>query len=61
MEINVKFTPFELKALEQFLKDYVNRSNLSIYEGALPRHLFLAFMKILEARQIWDEAMSYTD
>lgn len=61
MGINVEFTPFELKALKDFMKDYVNRDNLSIYEEPTVWHLFLAFMKILKAREDWEEAMSYTE
>lgn len=57
----IKLTQFEVEALIEFLKDYINRDNLSIYEGALPKYLFLAFIKLLKAKEQWDEAMSYTE
>lgn len=52
---------FETRALIQFLKDYINRENLSIYEGSLPRHLFLAFMKLQRNMDNYHEAMGYTE
>ena len=59
--IKINFSPFEVDALLEFLKDYTNKDNLSIYEGALPRHLYLAFMKLLKAKEQWNEAMEYTE
>lgn len=59
--IKIYFSPFEVEALIEFLKDYTNRENLSIYEGALPRHLYLAFMKLLKSKEQWNEAMKYSE
>ena len=58
---SINLTIFERKALLQFLKDYINRENLSIYEGALSRHLFLAFLKLQLSVDTWEEAMAYTE
>ncbi len=58
---SIKFNIFEIKALLTFLEDYVNKDNLSIYESALPRHLFLAYIKLQKAKNEWEEAMSYTE
>ena len=60
MDVN-ELNIFERKALLQFLKDYINRENLSVYEGALPRHLFLAFLKLQLSVDNWQEAMGYTE
>ena len=58
---SINFTIFEEKALLQFLKDYINRENLSIYEGSIPRHLFLAFLKLQLSVDNWEEAMKCTE
>ena len=60
MDVN-ELNIFERKALLQFLKDYINRENLSVYEGTLPRHLFLAFLKLQLSVDNWQEAMGYTE
>ena len=52
---------FETKALLQFLKDYINRENLSIYQGVMPRYLFLAFLKLQHNVDKYEEAMGYTE
>lgn len=59
--MDIDFTPFEVDALLEFLKEYVSRNNLSIYEGAMPRYLFLAFLKLQKAKDTWEEAMKYTE
>lgn len=59
--MDINFTPFEVNALLEFLKDYISRENLSIYEGAMPRHLFLASLKLQKAKDTWEEAMKYTE
>lgn len=58
---DVKFTIFELQALHTFLKDYINKDNLSIYEGSLPRHLLLAYLKLEQYIEDWKEKMSPSD
>lgn len=58
---SIKLNIFEIKALLTFLNDYINRDNLSIYEGTLPRHLFLAYVKLQKTKDKWEEAMSYTE
>jgi len=55
------FNIFEQKALLQFLKDYLNKDNLSIYEGSILRFLFLAFLKLQLSVDEWEESMSYTE
>ena len=56
-ELNI----FERKALLTFLKDYINRENLSIYEGSLPRYLFLAFLKLQISVDAWEDAKGYME
>ena len=60
MDIN-KLTIFEIKALLQFLKDYLTRENLSIYEKREVFHLFLAFVKLQNSVDHWEEAMRGMD
>ena len=55
------FNIFEQKALLQFLKDYLNKDNLSNYEGSILRFLFLAFLKLQLSVDEWEESMSYTE
>ena len=55
------FNIFEQKALLQFLKDYLNKDNLSSYEGSMLRFLFLAFLKLQLSVDEWEENMSYTE
>ena len=55
------FHIFEQKALLQFLKDYLNKDNLSSYEGSMLRFLFLAFLKLQLSVDEWEENMSYTE
>ena len=56
-ELNI----FEQKALLTFLKDYVNRENLSKYQGVMPRYLFLAFLKLQLAVDDWNDKAGYMD
>ena len=58
---STKLNIFEIRALLAFLEDYVNKDSLSIYDGALPRHLFLAYIKLQKAKAEWEEAMAYSD
>lgn len=60
MDINA-FTHFEREALLTFLKDCLTRENLSIYEGHIVRHLFLAYLKLQIEEDNWQEAMAYTE
>ncbi len=58
---NLNFTIFEQEALLQFLKDYINRDNLSIYDRSIPRHLFLAFVKLQNSVDKIHEGLEYTE
>lgn len=60
MDVN-NLTVFERKALLQFMKDYLTRENLSIYEGSIVRHLFFAYLKLQIEEDNWQEAMAYTE
>ena len=60
MDINV-LTVFERKALLEFIKDYINRDNLSIYEDSTIKHLFLAYLKLQIEEDKYQEAMGYTE
>ena len=57
----IKLNQFEVEALITFLKDYTNEKNLSAYTGAMPRYLFLAFIKLQKAKEQWEEAIRYTE
>ena len=54
-------THLERKALLTFLKDYLNKENLSGYENYIVRHLFLAYLKLQIEEDNWQEAMAYTE
>lgn len=56
-----ELTIFEERALLTFLKDYITRDNLSIYEGAMSRHLFLAFLKLQLAVDNWNDKAGYME
>ena len=56
-----KLTHFEREALLTFMKDYLTRDNLSMYEGHIVRHLFLAYLKLQIEEDNWQEAMAYTE
>lgn len=58
---SINLNIFERKALLQFLKDYINRENLSIYEGVMPRYLFLAFIKLQASVDKWEDLKGYMD
>lgn len=56
----VKFTPLELEALLIFLKENARNINLPS-DGAMCRYLYLAFIKLLKAKEQWEDAMKYTE
>ena len=60
MDIN-NFTVQERKALLEFMKDYLTRENLFIYNDPKVRYLFLAYLKLQIAEDNWQEAMAYTE
>ncbi len=60
MDIN-KLTIFELRALLEFLKDYLNRDNLSHYNDFTLRQIFLSFLKIQNAVDHWEEVVKTMD
>ena len=60
MDIN-KLTIFELRALLEFLKDYLNRDNLSHYDDFTLRQIFLSFLKIQNAVDHWEEVIKTMD
>ena len=52
--MDIKLNIFEITALLEFLKDHVNHTNLSVYpNGAIPRQLLLAFVKLQKAKDEW--------
>lgn len=55
----IKFTSLEAEVLITFLKDNINKETLP--HGAMSRFLLLAFIKLLKAKEEWDEAMAYTE
>ena len=57
----IKLTALEVEALIEFLKDNINSKTISTQEGAMPRLLLLTFMKLLKAKEQWDEAMKYSE
>lgn len=57
----IKLTALEVEALITFLKDHIDSKSLSSQEGSMPRLLFLAFIKLLKAKEQWEEAMKYTE
>jgi len=57
----IKLTALEVEALIEFLKDNINSKTISTQEGAMPRLLLLAFIKLLKAKEQWDEAMKYSE
>ena len=60
--MDIKLNIFEITALLEFLKDHVNHTNLSVYpNGAIPRQLLLAFVKLQKAKDEWQQAMRYTE
>ena len=61
MDCKITLTPCELQALVEFLKDHVNKETLSAYNSIVPKHLFLAFLKLNQAKEQWEEIMAYTD
>ena len=57
----IKLTALEVEALIEFLKDNINSKTISTQEGAMPRLLLLVFIKLLKAKEQWDEAMKYSE
>jgi len=57
----IKLTALEVEALIEFLKDNINSKTISTQEGAMPRLLLFAFIKLLKAKEQWDEAMKYSE
>lgn len=55
------FTHFEREALLEFLEDNLNKDSLSIYQGYLIKHLFLAYLKLRLEEKNWQESMAYTE
>lgn len=56
-----EFTIFELNAVLQFLKDYINETNLSNYEERFIKHLFLGYLKLEKQKEEWEKAILYTE
>ena len=59
--MDTNFTPFELESMHNFLKMYINRDNLSVFNCQEVHHLFLAYIKIEEAIDKWKESLQPTD
>lgn len=57
----IKLIQSEVEALLIFLKDYINKDNLSAYNGSTIRDLFLAYVKLQNAKEEWEEVMKYTE
>lgn len=57
----IKLDKFEVDALITFLKDYIPYNSLATYERTMPRYLLLAFVKLLKAKEQWEEAIKYTE
>lgn len=56
----IKFTPLETEALLVFLKENARNINLPS-DRDMCRYLYLAFIKLLKAKEQWEEAMRYTE
>lgn len=59
--MDIKLNIFQVKALLTFLKDYCTASNLSSYQGTLPKQLLLAFVALQKANDEWQDKMGYTE
>ena len=57
----INLTPLERSALLEFLREYLNSENLSVYQSCFTKHLFLAYLKLEKAEKEWQEAMAHTD
>ena len=57
----IKLTALEVEALIEFLKETLNSETLSKQKGAMPRLLFSTFLKLIKAKEQWEEAMKYTE
>ena len=56
----IKLNALEVEALIEFLEENINSKTISTQEGAMPRLLLFAFIKLLKAKEEWQEAMKYT-
>ncbi len=56
----IKLNKFEVDALITFLKDYPY-NNLTAYDNSISNYLFSAFIKLLKAKEQWEEAIKYTE
>ena len=56
----IKLTALEVEALITFLKENINSKTLSS-EGSMSYLLLLTFIKLLKAKEQWEEAMKYTE
>ena len=57
----IKLNALEVEALIEFLKETIDSRTLSKQEGAMPRLLLLAFIKLQKAKEQWEETMKYTE
>ena len=55
------FSPYEEEAILRFLRDYVNKDNLSIYTHAFSEHLFTAYIKLTKSVEAYCNAMGYSE
>jgi len=58
---NINLTILEQEALLRFLKDYINKENLSIYNYDTQQYLFLAFVKLQKSIDNWCKALGYSE
>ena len=56
----IKLTALEVEAIINFLKENINSKTLSS-EGSMSYLLLLTFIKLLKAKEQWEEAMKYTE
>ena len=59
--MDINFSIEETEALVIFLKNYINKNNLSIYKEDVPKHLLLAFVKLINAKEEQLQKMAYTE
>lgn len=57
----IKLNKFEVDALIIFLKDYVPYDSLTTCDNSMFRYLFSASIKLLKAKEQWEEAIKYTE
>lgn len=61
MDTDNKLTIFERRVLIKFLKDYISWNNISMYDDSDTRHLLLAFIKLQNSIDSWEDLNSYMD